>query len=398
MIESRYKIEYAIPEAIQNKSNKYRFVKYVFLTLLVLLLVGAYFFGLNFNKFPNNTADMIQQIKNSFLVESSEQIISKSESGLSATNTTAQPEASPNISKAITELLNLPEDVVIEPKIDITENSGITNTSYTDNPINETIKSQSLEKIKVLSEKNKQHLKTSKKQLASNALLTKSLNDLSKQLMDEVNKNKVLNDQLTKQNADKDMLTELLNDALSNASSEDKQYISSLNEMENQESPANTESSEKEKIIESSAKAEIAKVVLKKEDSIDYNNSINLSTTSQIDAIVAAMKGINTNPTKSRPIRPKSISLHVKLQNQINALINDNGAKTNIVYTKALEKESQVRNNEVRSIIVKKGETLWGIALRAYGNGNDYKKIIKANPQLSNRSLITAGQILRVPI
>ena len=45
---------------------------------------------------------------------------------------------------------------------------------------------------------------------------------------------------------------------------------------------------------------------------------------------------------------------------------------------------------------VKKGDTLWGVAQRTYGNGNQYKKITAANPQIKNDTLI-AGAVITLP-
>ena len=67
-------------------------------------------------------------------------------------------------------------------------------------------------------------------------------------------------------------------------------------------------------------------------------------------------------------------------------------------YIAQLDKEARIRRNEVRLIKVQPGETLWKIAERAYGDGHLYKKIFKANPHLRNPDMISAGEMLRVPI
>ena len=47
---------------------------------------------------------------------------------------------------------------------------------------------------------------------------------------------------------------------------------------------------------------------------------------------------------------------------------------------------------------VKKGETLWKIAERYYGDGSLYPKIFEANKDtLKDPNLIRAGQKLRIP-
>jgi len=47
---------------------------------------------------------------------------------------------------------------------------------------------------------------------------------------------------------------------------------------------------------------------------------------------------------------------------------------------------------------VKKGDTLWAISERAYGNGSKYQIIFEANrPMLSDPDKIYPGQMLRIP-
>ena len=67
-------------------------------------------------------------------------------------------------------------------------------------------------------------------------------------------------------------------------------------------------------------------------------------------------------------------------------------------YLKKLNIEGAERKNEMRTIKVKRGETLWKISIRAYGTGFKYKEIFKANPHLTSPHSITAGEILRVPL
>jgi len=94
-----------------------------------------------------------------------------------------------------------------------------------------------------------------------------------------------------------------------------------------------------------------------------------------------------------------------KLSSQISSLISDkktsdqtNGSKEEISYTKSLKKEVVTRKNEMRIIVVRKGDTLGRIAKRAYGNVMEYKKIYRANPDILNRpDRIYIGQKLRIP-
>lgn len=50
-----------------------------------------------------------------------------------------------------------------------------------------------------------------------------------------------------------------------------------------------------------------------------------------------------------------------------------------------------------RTHIVKRGDTLWGLAKRYYGNGSLYPKIVSANPKIKNPNLIIDGWELVIP-
>ena len=67
-------------------------------------------------------------------------------------------------------------------------------------------------------------------------------------------------------------------------------------------------------------------------------------------------------------------------------------------YLHSLKDAEAERQNEMRTITVKRGETLWKIATRAYGTGHQYKKIFNANPHLTSPDSITVGETLRVPL
>lgn len=87
-----------------------------------------------------------------------------------------------------------------------------------------------------------------------------------------------------------------------------------------------------------------------------------------------------------------------QLSDQIDALTNEKVQKNEADnYTSSLQGEVSTRENEMRIIVVKKGDTLGKIAQRAYGNVMDFKKIYKANPHLTRPDRIYVGQKLRIP-
>ena len=67
-------------------------------------------------------------------------------------------------------------------------------------------------------------------------------------------------------------------------------------------------------------------------------------------------------------------------------------------YVSSLNPLEKERENEVRYIRVRPGDSLWKIAERAYGSGFMYPKIFKANPQLKSPDMIQVGDLLRVPL
>jgi len=66
-------------------------------------------------------------------------------------------------------------------------------------------------------------------------------------------------------------------------------------------------------------------------------------------------------------------------------------------YNADIKKEVVFREKEMRIIIVKKGDTLGKLAKRAYGNVMDYKRIYKANPEITRPDRIYIGQKIRIP-
>jgi nucleoid-associated protein YgaU len=89
-----------------------------------------------------------------------------------------------------------------------------------------------------------------------------------------------------------------------------------------------------------------------------------------------------------------------QIQHKINQLIEQHTVKKEDNYIKTLGKESKIRKNEVRSIVLKKGESLWSLARRAYGKGALYTKILEANPQITQKNIrrLQLGTVIRVPL
>ncbi len=67
-------------------------------------------------------------------------------------------------------------------------------------------------------------------------------------------------------------------------------------------------------------------------------------------------------------------------------------------YEKKMKQEVAERQNEMRTIVVREGDTLMAIAKKAYQDSSKYLKILQANPGIiKNPDRIFVGQVLRVP-
>jgi LysM repeat protein len=91
------------------------------------------------------------------------------------------------------------------------------------------------------------------------------------------------------------------------------------------------------------------------------------------------------------------INQQMRLREELDRLLK---ASNKVVssYEIEIEKEINVRSNEMRIIVVQKGDTLSKIAKKAYGDIESYKKIFIANPEVvKNPNEIFVGQKLRIP-
>jgi xanthosine utilization system XapX-like protein/phage tail protein X len=91
-----------------------------------------------------------------------------------------------------------------------------------------------------------------------------------------------------------------------------------------------------------------------------------------------------------------------KLSSEIGSLIKSVETQTKTddgkEYTNEIKKEVKTREDSMRIIVVRRGDTLSKIALRAYGSIKAYTKILKANRDLiKNPNRIYVGQRLRIP-
>jgi len=123
----------------------------------------------------------------------------------------------------------------------------------------------------------------------------------------------------------------------------------------------------------------------KKEAAID-------TKTNTYNKIVLKKSDTNNNLTD------ELTQLSMEISNVIDSDNDDITDTTSSTYTSSLSQEANTRSKEMRYHIVKKGDTLAGIALKIYGSSKDYIKLYEANPDILRRAdKIYIGQRLRVP-
>ena len=250
----------------------------------------------------------------------------------------------------------------------------------------------------------------------SNKLLVNKLQELSNQLSIEKKKNSVLSEQLKKNLEISKNISKLYDDAEKIVPQNDKSFLKIVEGEKKRIKRINSSSDNliKKEVspsvpISQTAATSIVAVATSQEDK--NSNTLEISTSSQMDKIVSAINdktvsanraSVNRATTKRRiivtTIESSVAQKAIGLQSKINQLVSEEDIpKTK--FTKALKKENKARKNSVRSVVVKKGETLWSIAKRAYGTGFKYPKILKANPKLKKgRNVhLYVGQVLRVP-
>jgi nucleoid-associated protein YgaU len=158
----------------------------------------------------------------------------------------------------------------------------------------------------------------------------------------------------------------------------DKEYVASYNELVAKPQTEKKAFSEKEV----SSTPAIAKGTNDSAGSVDHFNKVDVS---------------NIAPQKQA-----SLAQQVAMVAADDSTGNNTGEPEKTAswkdYLAALKKAEAERQNEMRTITVKRGDTLWQISERAYGTGFKYNKIFTANPHLTSPDDITVGETLRVPL
>lgn len=459
-ISHRYAIEYTQPTTSEAASRRFRNIWLFFIIFSALAFVSWSYlksdnFSYNFKELSSNALEAINGTENNNNSKNSNQFVSNDNA--KETTKIIEEDTPPAIVKRSQEE-ELETTIAVKKSVKTT----LSTTNPSSNTINrerliktsatkeniikvvQTTKAPAIQKASIgrnASELAKEiPLPATSKNDDSNSFennaLIDSLNQLTEQLSIERKKTTVLETKIQENEDNNNNLSQLLKDSLHNSNTkndQDKAYITALKGLDkNQQAPNNTAKNttiEKSKKTEAIVATEAIKLELK-----NSNNSISLGMKQQVDAILLAMQeaknlsrrnqqnAVKPNIAKTTGLQTqnndlisqisqqmdgtsaadntntdsKSDLITTGLQDKINQLSKSNSQSD---YEKALSSESKVRSNAVRSIIVRKGETLWSIAKRAYGDGKHYKKILAANPQITKNKTVrlVIGQVIRVP-
>jgi len=307
MIESRYKIEYVLPDEDAKKTSSFRVLWYLLLIPLILLAVTAITYDFSLKNISKDSLLLVEKAKiHIFNLEDRQQ----TERFKKPVNVVVKTPAKPLTTiKTAKKLIETP--VINKDKIVITE----------------------------LTSKQKLQLKTIQTQIAENSELTANLEKLSEQFMLEQVKNQALNSRLAEQEKDRIELEEQLNKILEDSA--DKEIVKeAVTFKENKKDFIIIEEKTKEslkliptKTVEVDAAQEVPEEIAKEitQEVIIEDQSEQSAT----DKIVAAMANIASDKKKKAAVEEKTViedstletgtttEVDVKVENEGIALVKE---------------------------------------------------------------------------
>ncbi|MEH6455692.1 MAG: hypothetical protein V7749_05185 [Cocleimonas sp.] len=311
MIESRYKIEYVLPDEDAKKTSSFRVLWYLLLIPLILLAVTAITYDFSLKNISKDSLLLVEKAKiHIFNLEDRQQ----TERFKKPVNVVVKTPAKPLTTiKTAKKLIETP--VINKDKIVITE----------------------------LTSKQKLQLKTIQTQIAENSELTANLEKLSEQFMLEQVKNQALNSRLAEQEKDRIELEEQLNKILEDSA--DKEIVKeAVTFKENKKDFIIIEEKTKEslkliptKTVEVDVAQEVPEEIAK-EITQEVTQEVIIedqSEQSATDKIVAAMANIASDKKKKAAVEEKTViedstletgtttEVDVKVENEGIALVKE---------------------------------------------------------------------------
>lgn len=335
MIESKYTIEYVNPDAEKKQGSNSRkpILSFIFSGILLAALL---FFLLNLIPKKIISTSIDEKITVSTL---------KKEETIKSTSLEKESKEAHSPVVKVAESQEKPKKTIVAKG----KNSKITSDSQPDS-------------IKNIVTENKKKIKTAEAvQVNVNQDIEKSLTLLKQQLLESQKKNKELASELDTQIMENMELSTLLEDSLYKINKEDKSYIKELKKLETNtlskelltkkpeekgEQLATVKTTQKEdKPVQSTkTNTKVPKVVttkpVKNKNRTDPTNQVDLSTTSQVDAIVSAMKESTSKKDRKTTVdkTTSSSASKVELQNKINNLINNDKPTNENTFQNSLNK------------------------------------------------------------
>jgi LysM repeat protein len=128
---------------------------------------------------------------------------------------------------------------------------------------------------------------------------------------------------------------------------------------------------------------------------------------------LSALRGIETELTEEKETVNLNTQVQLDLSSAMSNLVDDSLLADTSNYTNELKKEIGVeldntvenssvivdnsKQEESRTVVVKKGDTLRGLSNKFYGDELNYKRIIASNASLNSNDIIYEGQTIILP-
>ena len=287
MIESRYKIEYVLPDEDVKKTSPFRVLWYLLLIPLVLLAVVAITYDFSWNNISRDSLVLVEKAKVHIFNLGEAQDPKKLEKKINTvveTSITPKPSTPQIVIKKVIEkpiasrTPATPKPLINEDKIIITE----------------------------LTAKQELQLKTIQAQIAKNTELTQDLEKLSEQLVLEQIKNQELNSQIAEEEKDRTELEEQLNQILED--SVDKEVSAKKSTIQdNKEDPVAVEPkiTESEEAVQNKPDELIQEIT---QDASQEPVIEEKTEQSETDKIIEAMTSIASEKNKNIEAEAKAVS------------------------------------------------------------------------------------------
>ena len=287
MIESRYKIEYVLPDEDVKKTSPFRVLWYLLLIPLVLLAVVAITYDFSWNNISRDSLVLVEKAKVHIFNLGEAQDPKKLEKKINTvveTSITPKPSTPQIVIKKVFEkpiasrTPATPKPLINEDKIIITE----------------------------LTAKQELQLKTIQAQIAKNTELTQDLEKLSEQLILEQIKNQELNSQIAEEEKDRTELEEQLNQILED--SVDKEVSAKKSTIQdNKEDPVAVEAkiTESKETVQNNPAGVVQNIT---QEVLQEPVKKEKTEQSETDKIIEAMTSIASEKNKNIEAEAKAVS------------------------------------------------------------------------------------------